>query len=122
MTKAERYRYEQERTGPKKAPKRLRRGGSNYPGATGAGASLNDERRRQGRTASRNWSIRAGREAPYVLEDSPSGKPSRRSTRKAANHQKPGHPWRSSKVNAILKDRLASAPRRGARAMSPPNA
>lgn len=80
-TKAERFRYEVERSGPKKpkqprAPKRAVTVDTSMPGV-----SASD--RRGGRTES----IRAGKKAQYALEDS-AGKPSRKSTRKASNRQK----------------------------------
>ncbi len=72
-TKAERFRYEAERLGekkPKQAPKKKV--------STGDPEEL----------VSRNASERAGRKAVYALEVTESGRPSRKSTRKAANRQK----------------------------------
>ena len=120
MTKAERFRYEQERAGPKKASNTPRRGGARWPGRPGlADTGINDDRRRHGVTASRNWSARAAKNAPFVLEDSPSGKPSRKSTRKGNTHMKPQHPLASAKRN---EDRRLMLQRRAGRVMSPPNA
>ncbi len=80
-TKAERFRYEIERSGPKKpkkppAPRRAKPVDTSLPGVSASA-------RRAGRTES----IRAGKKAQYALEDS-AGKPSRKSTRKASNRQK----------------------------------
>lgn len=80
-SKADDFRYFDERSGPKKAP----RPGNDRPG------------RPTGTTARRNWSKRAGKKAYYVLEDSPNGRPSRKSTRRSASHVKPAHPLTSSK-------------------------
>jgi hypothetical protein len=81
-TKAERFRYEVERSGPKKPkqPPTARRAKPMDTSMPGASAS---DRRAGGRTES----IRAGKKAQYALEDS-AGKPSRKSTRKASNRQK----------------------------------
>ncbi len=81
-TKAERFRYEAERSGPKKAkqarpPRRAKPVDTSLPGASAS------DRRASGRAES----IRAGKKAQYALEDS-AGKPSRKSTRKASNRQK----------------------------------
>ena len=91
-TKADAFKYLAERSGPKKA----RRAGRDWPARPG-GARPADERLRHGRTSSRNFSLRAEREAPYSLEDSPRGKPSRRSTRRSANRMKPSHQQRMAK-------------------------
>jgi hypothetical protein len=68
-TRAEWFRYQQERSGPKKpkAEPKVPRGGVPAP---------------------HNLSDRAGRKAAYALEDSPGARPSRKSTRKASNRQK----------------------------------
>ncbi len=80
-TKAERFRYEVERSGPKK-PKQPRAPARAKPVDTSMpGVSASDRR------SSRSESIRAGKKAQYALEDS-AGKPSRKSTRKASNRQK----------------------------------
>ena len=70
-TKSEWYRYESERSGPKKAKAAPRpRGRSDGTG-----------------DVAHNVSVRAGRKAAYALEPS-TGRPSRKSSRKAANRQK----------------------------------
>jgi len=68
-TKAELFRYQLERSGPKKA-KAVRR----IP--------------REGIPSSHNESERAGKHATYALEDSPGARPSRMSTRKSSNRVK----------------------------------
>ena len=68
-TKAEEFRYQLERSGPKK-PKATRR----IP--------------RGGKAAAHNQSERAGRHASYALEEAPGARPSRKSTRKSANRVK----------------------------------
>lgn len=96
-TKAEQFRYEQERSGKKKAkqpPKRRR----DWPVDTSLpGVSASDRKVGHGSTASRNLSQRAARNAAYVLEDSQTGRPSRKSTRKGANAMKPSHPLQLAK-------------------------
>jgi hypothetical protein len=99
-TKAEHAKYLAERSGPKKKAKAKR----DWPARPGA-ARAADERIRHGRTASRNFSLHAEREAPYELEDSPAGKPSRRSTRRSANRLKPSHPLQSFKSGLDLRRR-----------------
>lgn len=75
-TRAELFRYAQERSGPKKPPK-----------------AIEKPRRRVGPEdggtdrVARNESLHAGKRAVFALEDS-SGKPSRKSTRKSSNRQK----------------------------------
>jgi hypothetical protein len=97
-TKADAFKYLAERAGPKKAPRARR----DWPARPG-GARAADERLRHGRTSSRNFSLRAEREAPYELENSPAGKPSRKSTRRSANRMKPSHPLRSVKSALDLR-------------------
>jgi hypothetical protein len=91
-TKADAFKYMEERSGLKKAPRPRR----DWPARPG-GARAADERMRHGRTASRNFSLRAERNAPYELENSPAGKPSRKSTRRSSNRMKPSHPQRMAK-------------------------
>lgn len=72
-TRTEWFRYELERSGPKKAPAQPRRRGR----ADGANPST-----------PHNASERAGKRATYALEPAGQGRPSRKSSRKAANRQK----------------------------------
>jgi hypothetical protein len=67
-TRAEQFRYEAERAGPKR-PKRVP-----HPARATAGSA-------------RSESAHAERKASYTLEDS-AGRPSRKSSRKASNHQR----------------------------------
>lgn len=88
-TKAEIFRYRMERSGPKKSkrPPRPRR---DVPVDTSLpGISATDRKAGGGATARRNKSKSAGKSAVYALEDSATGKPSRRSTRKSANRANP---------------------------------
>lgn len=88
-TKAERYRAEQERSGPKKAGKPKRR--RDFPVDTAKpGVSATDRKAGGQSTAARNRSQHAAKKATYALEDSATGRPSRRSSRRAANRAKPG--------------------------------
>ena len=72
MTRAELYRYLAERSGPKRSPSQQEH--------------RRDPTRRVG-PQPRNLSARAGKKAQFALEAS-AGRPSRKSTRKAANRQK----------------------------------
>jgi hypothetical protein len=102
-TKAEEFRYWQERSGPKK-PKRATRARADAPVDTSRpGVSATDRR-----AGPRKPSARAGRKAVFALEES-AARPSRKSTRKAANRQK-------TDVQARLKRRTSEVrPRPGGR-------
>jgi hypothetical protein len=91
-TRAEWFRYQQERSGPKKVKSEPR-----VP--------------RDGVPASHNLSERAGRKASYALEDSPGARPSRKSTRKASNRQKTDAQFRMKRATA--EARQAERPRAG---------
>jgi hypothetical protein len=102
-TKAERFRYEIERSGPKKpkqppAPRRAKPVETSSPGVSAPG------RRAGGRTES----IRAGKKAQYALEDS-AGKPSRKSTRKASNRQKTDSQMRQKRRTAEVRPETRAA-------------
>ena len=87
-TKAQLFRYSEERSGPKqpKQPPRRRR---DHPVDTAQpGVSATDRRAGGNSTAGRNRSKSAAKKASYVLEDSRE-RPSRKSTRRARNRQKP---------------------------------
>jgi hypothetical protein len=88
-TRAELFRYRQERMGPKR-PKRPARRRRDQPVNTALpGVSATDRKAGGNSTAARNRSNSAGKKAPYVLEDSVSRvRPSRKSTRRGANKQK----------------------------------
>jgi len=82
-TKAERFRWESERSGPKRPPK-PRRPRRDFPVNTAKpGVSASDRKV----TIPHKESKRADKKAIFVLEDSAGG-PSRRSTRKASNRQR----------------------------------
>ena len=88
-TRAQRFRAEAQR-GAKparsKQPKRRRR---DQPVDTALpGVSATDRKAGGGSTAARNRSARAGRKGGARLEDSATGKPSRKSTRKSAGRVK----------------------------------
>ncbi len=72
-TRSEWFRYEAERSGPKKQKAVQRRRGR----ADGASAET-----------THNTSERASKRAAYALEPAGAGRPSRKSSRKAANRQK----------------------------------
>lgn len=86
-TKAERFRAELERSGPKKAPrpKHPRRSPPADTSLPGVGADA--RRAGAGSSAARSASTRAGNKASVALEDS-AGTPSRKSTRRGANRVK----------------------------------
>lgn len=80
---------EQRAAKPKKAPRPKRR--RDVPVDTSQpGVSATDRKAGGGSTAARNRSQHAAKKATYALEDSATGKPSRRSSRRAANRAKPG--------------------------------
>jgi hypothetical protein len=81
-TKAEEFRYWQQRSGPKKAKRPPRPPRDVGVDTSAPGVSASDRR-----AAPRKPGVRAGKKAQFALEVS-AGKPSRKSTRKAANRQK----------------------------------
>lgn len=96
-TKAEQFRYHEERSGPKKK-KRPPLPPRDSPVDTAMpGVSATDRKAGYGRSALRNFSLRSRKNAPYALEDSGTGRPSRKSTRRSANRAKPSHPQREAK-------------------------
>ncbi len=84
-TKAERFKSEVERSGPKKKAKPVRKVTKDTPPEEKAERRTNEPTG----TATRNVSKRAGKKAVVALEDSATGTPSRKSTRKSANRGKP---------------------------------
>lgn len=89
-TKAERFRAEQERSKPKKPKARPRRRRDTPIDTAAPGVSATDRKAGGASTAARNRSQHAAKKATYALEDSATGRPSRRSSRRAANRAKPG--------------------------------
>ena len=80
-TKAEEHRYWTERSGPKKPKTTPRPRRASTVDTSKAGVSASD------RKAAPRESAAAGKKAGYALERS-AGRPSRKSTRKAANRQR----------------------------------
>lgn len=98
-TKSQWHRYHAVRSGPGK-PKSRPKPRRDFPVDTAKpGVSASDRKAGIGSTAKMNLSARAARKAAYKLEDSASGKPSRRSTRKSRSGQKPAHAKRRAKLN-----------------------
>lgn len=86
LRKAEQFRREDLRPKPRtpKPPKTKRDGvDTSQPGV-----SATQNRAGQGHTAPRNLSKHADRKASYVLEDSATGQPSRKSSRRSSNRIK----------------------------------
>jgi hypothetical protein len=89
LKKSQAFRYFEERKRPSQ-PKRAKRPRRDVPVDTALpGVSATDRRVGTGSTARRNRSKAAARKASYALEDSKTGRPSRKSTRKSKNRQKP---------------------------------
>ena len=85
-TKAEQFRYEQERSGPKRSKKILK-----------------EHHLDPAHTMTRNITKRGDKNAGAALEDSMSGKPSRKSTRPSARHGRT-----DTKLMRAAKERSAS--------------
>jgi hypothetical protein len=115
-TKAERYKYRQQRSGPKKAksPQRPRRDTPIDTARTGVSATA--RKAGAGSTAARNRSLRAERKGGAVLEDSATDRPSRKSTRRSAGRMK-------RETNLVLRGaRSTGAPRARASRAKPARA
>ena len=93
-TKAELFRREESEKKRKKTakPKRVKKEKASGEDTSAPGVSATDKKRGtkdgETHTASRNRSKHAGKKASVALEDSESGKPSRKSSRKSANRLK----------------------------------
>ncbi len=103
-TKAERFRYWTERSGPKKpkSPPRPRRDvpvGTSLPGA-----SATDRK-----AGPRNESVRAGKKAAYALEAT-AGRPTRKSTRKSGNRQRNDAQMRMKRRTAEVRPSSRARP------------
>jgi len=94
-TKAERFRSEMERSGPKRAPRQVRVPRGLVPDV-----------------AAHRESAHADRKATYVLEDSAAG-PSRRSSRKASNRQRTDGKMIQKRRVALARPSAPRAPARG---------
>jgi hypothetical protein len=86
-TKAELFRYRQERKGPKRPPSPPRRRRDTPVNTALPGISATDRKGGGNSTGGRNVSKSAAKKAPYQLEDSRTV-PSRKSTRRGANKQR----------------------------------
>lgn len=96
-TKAERFRYKAQRSGPKKAKSTRHK----HERGDGTGPSLQH-----------NESARAAKHASYALEG-PSARPSRKSTRKSANRQKTDSQSRMKRQVAEVRPESRPRPVRG---------
>ena len=89
-TKAQSFRVEQQRAAHPPKPKQPRKRRRDAPVDTSLpGVSASDRKVGAGSTAARNRSARAERKGGVRLEDSQSGKPSRKSTRRSSGRMKP---------------------------------
>ena len=86
-TKAELFRYKQERMGPKRPPSATAAATGHPVNTALPGVSATDRKVGENATGGRNVSKSAARKAPYQLEDSRTV-PSRKSTRRGANKQR----------------------------------
>jgi hypothetical protein len=86
-TKAELFRYRQERSGTKRAKQPAKRRRDRPVNTALPGVSASDRKAGGGSSGPRNMSRSAARKASYMLEDS-RAQASRKSTRKSANRQK----------------------------------
>ena len=109
-TKAELFRYRQERSGAKRAKEPSKRRRDRPVNTALPGVSATDRVAGAGRSGARNTSKSAARKAPYMLEDS-RVKASRKSTRKSANRQKTDSQLRTKQTLITT-----SAPERARRA------
>ncbi|MBN2573601.1 MAG: hypothetical protein JXP73_03475 [Deltaproteobacteria bacterium] len=88
-TKAQSFRAQQQREAKPPKPKQPRRQRKDVPVDTSRpGVSATDRKVGSGSTASRNMSKRARRKGGAYLEDSATGKPSRKSTRRSEGRLK----------------------------------
>lgn len=94
-TRAEWFRYNTERSGPKKTK------------------SNNRKPPRDARTEPRNESVHGDKRATYALEDFPGGRPSRLSTRKSSNRMKTDVQFRIK--HRTQESRQGERPRTGGR-------
>ena len=86
-TKAELFRYKQERMGPKRPPRPPRWRRDTPVNTALPGVSATDRKVGKNATGTRNVSKSAAKKAPYQLENSKTV-PSRKSTRRGANKQR----------------------------------
>jgi hypothetical protein len=112
-SKAQRFKAEQQRTANPPKPKRPRRVRRDATVDTSQpGVSATDRKVGGGRTATRNLSARAAAKGGARLEDSATGKPSRKSTRKSTGVK------RTSNLRQRAVRRTTSPKARAARAVA----
>jgi hypothetical protein len=101
-TKAERFRAQQEHDAHGTRPKATPRPRRDTPVDTAQpGVSVTDRKAGGNSTASRNRSNRAGKKGGVMLEDSSSGKPSRKSTRRSTGRVKPASNLQRRTIRAV---------------------
>lgn len=107
MRKAEQFRREALR--PKAQPQRARRAVTFAADTEQPGVTETTKKRGRGHTASRNVSGHAARKASFALEDSATGRPSRKSSRRSSNHAKPDSNLkrRQTRATSSAKSRAA---------------
>lgn len=110
-TRAQRFSYQQQRSGPKKPPKPQRPRRDSPVDTSLPGVSATDRKAGGASTAARNR-YGKGHDPQKVLEDSSSGRPSRKSTRKGPNRAATAL---SRRQLARLSTAKSRANRRGAR-------
>jgi len=101
-TRAELARARAQRSGPKRPKKARVRKGSRAEAEVRRSTS---GRYAGGVTARRNVEVDRGDHQTYVLEDSKTGRPSRKSTRKGAHRSKPDSPLRRRAVRRTRSPR-----------------
>lgn len=112
-TKAQRFRYEAERSGADLPPSPPRPRRDEPVDTSLPGVSASDRKVGSGATASRNRSRSAAKKAGFALEDSATGKASRKAGRKSANRAKPDANLRAE---AVRKTRSAKVRAHASRA------
>jgi len=111
-TKAEQFRAQQQREAKPARPKQPKRARRDTPVDTAKpGVSATDRKVGSGSTGSRNKSARAHNKGGARLEDSATGKPSRKSTRKSTGRVK-----RTSNLQRKVIRKTSAASSRAARA------
>jgi hypothetical protein len=104
MTKAERFKVEQQRAAHEKHAK--------TPDHTSAGVRARARGRRKDRIpnpASHNEAARAGRDSVYEHEVSATTRPSRKSSRKSPGHIKTDSPLRITTMNRIASPKMRAS-------------
>lgn len=110
-TKAESFRYWEQRAGPDKPRQASRRRRDVGADTSQPGVSDTDRRAGTALTAHRSPGKRADKNALYPLEASAEFKRSRKSSRGSVSHMKPGHPRVTAKREGVLRDSLRARAR-----------